>query len=445
MEARNTRTLAAVSRRWVLLSGLVLAAVIATSTSAAGVAGLPAWDWVPAQSPGDNARLLDVVDLGAGDVHAVGNAATEPLAERWNGSAFVTVPIVGLAGRNDVLEGVDGVARNELWAVGHADRIDVVGSLSLTYRWNGASWTRIPSPNSGNSESRNDLLAVAVVSSTDAWAVGQFVDVSLSRALTLHWDGTAWRRIANSCGSGLNGVTALASNDVWAVGGNVLCHWNGTRWTPQTAPQLPNRTTDLQDVDGLPDALWAVGLEFASCGEGVCPSGIVLRRSGTSWVREVEGYGLYGISVLSATDAWAVGAWAHGPLLLHRDASSWQPAPTPDTPGIGSLAGIDASAPDSLWAVGKQLIPPSTSTLALHAPSARSGAVDGQTSSHSIVTWFGPESGSIEADQFGHFQLGGLTAGRYTFFASQQGCSPASRRIRIIAGTTKTLTLTPIC
>jgi hypothetical protein len=173
----------------------------------------------------------------------------------------------------------------------------------------------------------------------------------------------------------------------------------------------------------------------------------VLRRSGTRWVREAEGWNLYGITVLSPTNAWAVGVWAYGPLLLHGDGTSWQPAPTPDLGGIGSLAGVSASSSASLWAVGQELDPSNGTnrTLALQAPSARSGAVDGMSNGHASVSWFGPETGSVEADQFGSFGAGGLTAGRYTFFAAQQGCKPTSRQVDVLAGTTIALTLLPTC
>jgi hypothetical protein len=159
----------------------------------------------------------------------------------------------------------------------------------------------------------------------------------------------------------------------------------------------------------------------------------------------VEGYSLSGISVVSSTDAWAVGSWAFGPLLLHRDTTSWQPAPTPDVVGIGSLEAVDARGPGFDWAVGKRLIPGASETLALLAPSPYSWAIDGQTSSNATVTWIGPEDGTVSADQFGHFQAGGLDAGTYTFIASQQGCDPASKSVTVVAGTTKAITLLPQC
>ena len=431
--------------------GILTAAVVALAVGvvpAAAVlgAGLPAWDTVPAASPNTTASLREVADLGGTNVWAVGNARPNPLIERWNGSAFVGVPVTGVAGRDNVLEGVDGVAANDLWAVGHADRTDFVGSSSLTYRWNGTRWTRVPSPNLGNSEASNNLLAVAAVSSRDVWAVGQYVDFSTFRAITLRWNGTAWRAIPNACGTGLVGVTALAANDVWAVGGGTICHWDGTRWTAQRAPTIPGRSVNLQDIDGAAGALWAVGIETGSCGEGVCGGGVILRRSGTGWVRESSGYALYGITVVTASDVWAVGRWAYGPLLLHRNSSGWQPAATPDTPGIGRLWGVAASSPTSLWAVGDQLTSGTVKTLALRAPSKRSGAVVGDTGvGHASVSWFGPESGTVDADQFGQFQAGGLNAGSYTFTASQQGCKPARRQITVVAGATATISLRPLC
>jgi hypothetical protein len=422
----------------------------ATINSQASVVGLLAWDTVPSASPGNDSSLLGVVDLGRGNVWAVGTTSRAPLTERWNGTTFVRVPITGLSNRKNVLEGVDGVGPKDVWAVGHADSIDFVGSRSLIFHWNGTAWSRVPSPNFGDSESSNDLFAVAAVSSSDVWAVGRFANISTFRALTLHWDGTAWRNVSNPCGSGLNGVTALASNNVWAVGGRTICHWNGVRWSAQAAPSIPGRSVDLQDVDGVTGALWTVGREHYQCGEGVCSGGLILRRSGSSWVREASGYNTEGVTVIAPNDAWAVGTWAYGPLLLHRDGTSWEPAPSPDTAGLGSLAGVSAARSRSLWAVGKRLVCCENGivedrTLAVYAPSARSGAIAGISAGHVSISWFGPETGSTESDQFGRFLVGGLTAGRYDFIASLQGCTPARRKVDVVAGTTIGLSLFPRC
>src|SRR5207248_10560342 len=107
---------------------------------------------------------------------------------------------------------------------------------TLTWPWDGSSWSRVPSPNQGTS--RNDLFAVSAVSSNDVWAVGfdwQFA--TLEEPLTLHWDGSTWSVIPgpNTYGR-LEGVAAISSNDVWAVGAAGTLHWDGSQWSTVPIP-----------------------------------------------------------------------------------------------------------------------------------------------------------------------------------------------------------------
>src|SRR4051794_30548660 len=54
----------------------------------------------------------------------------------------------------------------------------------------GFDWRVVPSPNSSGN---NYLNSVAVISSTDAWAVGYHVDSgNLQQMLIMHWDGNQW-------------------------------------------------------------------------------------------------------------------------------------------------------------------------------------------------------------------------------------------------------------
>ena len=83
-----------------------------------------------------------------------------------------------------------------------------------------------PSPNAIG----NTINAVTALSVNDAWAVGYQNDNNLndSRSLTQHWDGLSWKTIpspnpgntpaCNNTANVLNAVTAIATNDVWAVG-----------------------------------------------------------------------------------------------------------------------------------------------------------------------------------------------------------------------------------
>ena len=58
------------------------------------------------------------------------------------------------------------------------------------------------------------------------------------QSLALHWNGSIWSRSATPSPDAyenfLNGVLAMSSNNVWAVGQSGLesfvVHWNGGRW-----------------------------------------------------------------------------------------------------------------------------------------------------------------------------------------------------------------------
>jgi hypothetical protein len=103
---------------------------------------------------------------------------------------------------------------------------------------------------------------------------------------------------------------------------------------------------------------------------------------------------------------------------------------------VGVLQAVDAASPNDLWAAGNRGGDPGRA-LVEHAPSATSGAVVGGSNvGGATISWFGKESGSVETDPFGGYQVGGLPAGRYTFTATYAGCRPDSGRVRIVAGTT---------
>jgi len=108
----------------------------------------------------------------------------------------------------------------------------------------------------------------------------------------------------------------------------------------------------------------------------------------------------------------------------------------PNGVGSGELWSVEASGPNDIWASG-DLLAATKAPLVEHAPSAFSGAVVGATHvSGATVSWFGPESGSVETDVFGDYQAGSLDAGTYVFTVAYAGCTPASGRVTVLAGQT---------
>lgn len=162
--------------------------------------------------------------------------------------------------------------------------------------------TQAPLALSQNSEGRWDwadrrvtrpnLQAVWGASANDVWAVG-------SSSSTLHWDGTAWRRIGNpGTNDTLHAVWGTASNNVYAIGDNGLClRWNGSVWRRL---DLPTPTgVGLNDIWGsAANDIWVVGDE-----------GLIVRYNGTSWsvVPLTPSNSLFTVWGSAANNVWIAG------------------------------------------------------------------------------------------------------------------------------------------
>jgi hypothetical protein len=103
------------------------------------------------------------------------------------------------------------------------------------------------------------------VSSADVWAVGD----AYGRPLVTQWDGKNWNTSASSAtGTSLSGISARASDDVWAVGFHydqnpaqvAILHRDGHAWT---AAQATGPGFDQNALAGVcaisAGEAWAVG------------------------------------------------------------------------------------------------------------------------------------------------------------------------------------------
>jgi hypothetical protein len=107
------------------------------------------------------------------------------------------------------------------WAVGSYS--NGTADRTLILHWNGTAWTKVASPNPGGSANHNILTSVAAVSGSNAWAVGFYNNGTTNRTLILNWNGSAWTQVASPNpspfgGNGLSGVDAFSAHNIWAVG-----------------------------------------------------------------------------------------------------------------------------------------------------------------------------------------------------------------------------------
>jgi hypothetical protein len=178
---------------------------------------------------------VGVEALSANDIWAVGSFQNtvdpiQTLIERWNGSSWSVVPSPdpGVSAAN-YLSGIDAVSANDIWAVGAFQNTGTVGLNTLIEHWNGSNWSVIPSPNPSSGAAYNTLNAIKAVSANNIWAVGYTESATsnpnqtLSDTLIEHWNGSNWSIVPSPNPNALNvnylrSVAAVSTNDIWIVG-----------------------------------------------------------------------------------------------------------------------------------------------------------------------------------------------------------------------------------
>ena len=421
-----------------------------------------AWQRAATTNEGTGENTLNGISARTqNDIWAVGHAQNQSLTLHYDGSAWSVVPSPNLE-FGVRLEDVVALAANDAWAVGWSGSSGSLDDVNVAMHWDGAHWTIVPTPQPGGTEI-DRLLAVDARAPNDVWAVGLYSPnpVAEDHSLILHWDGGSWSVVQNDCDTygGLTGVTLLSATDGWAVGDSETCHYDGSSWAEVPSPQPRWEYSEiaypLQDASGVePDDVWAVGARVIDTGFTLVWDAITEHWDGTQWSIDFTppGQVLYGVDALTANNIWAVGTDSFGPLIVHNDGSGWSTVPTPEWGRGGRLAGVDSvrklslgssSTPTGgsareLWAAGNYRPGQGPSrTLVERAPSPSQGAVVGSTHvAGATVSWFGPETGSVETDVFGDYQIGGLTAGTYTFTATYANCTPDSGSVTVLRGQT---------
>jgi hypothetical protein len=282
----------------------------------------PTWHWngaaweqydiaVPSNRDWGGAGVGPIKAIAPDDVWAVGPQYRA--VSYWDGTHWrLTGYLPNPTGLTLDIWGIDGSSDHDVWVVGSHTTEDG-GTVPMIWHWDGASWTeRADVPAQGG------LHAVVEVSPEDAWAVGSDGD----EGLVLHWDGASWSRVDTGASQEqLSGVGASGPDDVWIVGihssapySSFAEHWDGRSWS-------------------------------------VVPS-----------VNTHKPWNYYtGVSVLSPTDAWAVGfgaergdSWGfprHN-LVAHWDGRAWTRVHTPHPGNLSYLGDVSADAANDVWAVG---------------------------------------------------------------------------------------------
>jgi hypothetical protein len=291
-------------RRAGLLGPVAVVAVLAMPSSAGA---LSSWALVASPNPATTNSIGGLVALSATEIWAVGNASSasytgchgRTLAARWNGSAFVEVLPSTTTAMCASVNGVTGRSTTDIWAVGSTNN----GRDTHIRHWNGSTWSAVPGaviqvpPSGGRQQRSTGLNGVTALSSSNVWAVGnaQYADFTRN-TLVEHWNGSAWSLVSAKAavGSVLRGISAVSASDIWAVGSGgtsgsatlatLTEHWNGATWTIIPSPNT-NKLNVLRGVSARASYdVWAVGDSSTDSGGIPLSRTLIERWNGTRWV-----------------------------------------------------------------------------------------------------------------------------------------------------------------
>lgn len=224
---------------------------------------------------------------------------------------------------------------NSVYVLSSADAW-AVGNSGVITHWNGSTWT------ASTSGISNDINGVYCNNSNDCWAVGNTGKI-------LHWDGSSWTNWASPVSVALNSVYCNNTTDCWAVGatstGDVMIH--GTGISPFTWVRDASRPTPANTLNSVycADAsnCWAVG-----------NSGVIIRWNGTAWSASSSAAAtLRGVYCNDSNDCWAVGNANSSNLLIMRwNGSAWSRV-LPSAIVNKDLWGVSCARVNDCWAAGQ--------------------------------------------------------------------------------------------
>ena len=269
----------------------------------------------PVRFPRTIALFIGVLSV-ASPLIAASQAASAAGCQAWSGAQ---PPDPAGPSQQNELDGVAVVSSCDAWAVGQYG----TPLRTLAVRWDGSSWTVAATPDP-SATGVNVLSAVAATSAGNAWAVGDYTTAGGHRTLIARWNGHTWRQVTSPnpspASNYLNGVAAASATSAWAVGEytatsgqrTLIVRWNGHGWKRVASPSPSPTFNPLFAVAATsPGNAWAVGTEIS----GTVQQALILHWNGVSWKRvpspnpSASTQVLFGVAATSASNAWAVGEY----------------------------------------------------------------------------------------------------------------------------------------
>jgi len=358
--------------------------------------GACSWQVVP--SPNENPSLYGntltkLTVVSTNDAWSVGTFGRNQeggqqgaLTLQWDGTAWTIVPHPQPGSDSELLD-IAASSSTDVWAVGMTSDAEGNGPHGLIEHWDGMAWSVIPAMDPGSTFWHFE--GVATAGPDDVWAVGNTATGDSGGTLIEHWNGKSWAIVASPAPkpqplsgepySSLDAVTAISSDDVWAVGevtnvapagasNTLIEHWDGNVWSVISSPDVVANDTGepfdhlLSVAANSPSDVWAVGIYGEGSGiEGQGDHALVEHWNGQSWTVVATPDGgtwnrLHGVAAWSG-GALVVGSYQNesggtsSALIEKWDGTSWKVVENPAGPAV-RLYGVASVPSDGAWAVG---------------------------------------------------------------------------------------------
>jgi hypothetical protein len=216
-----------------------------------------AWTIVPSPQFASGSILNKLQAFSSSDIFAVGETNSDiqrprPLVEHFDGTKWSVMHTPTLkAGQIASLSVIAGLSHSDFWIAGSSEGRP---GVPVVMHFDGKKFSQVPFPGTGVS-----IGGITELANNDAWIVG----AENGFPMTAHWDGKAWKKVpAPRAGtsSGLTGVSAISSTDLWASGdvtdqrgfSNLVEHWDGKKWTISRIPSPVGGFDELAAVLAFP-------------------------------------------------------------------------------------------------------------------------------------------------------------------------------------------------
>lgn len=340
------------------------------------------WSIVPSPNRPSKLTYLGAVDcreasrcLAVGDFTNPDSGRMPMLSERWDGKAWSPVP-------NSNPSGFPFKYFNSLscWTIAGCFSAGYEVSpdsraRTLIDRWNGASWSRVLSPNP-KGWSVTELFGVSCRGPSNCFAVGDRARISYHQqswpqTLVEHWNGRRWSVVGSpnvstvpGTTNDLYGVSCPGPRTCFAVGDGidpktnawlpVIQRWNGVRWRIVSSPPFAgsDASGSLRSVSCTSISnCFAVGTGIERWNGGAWSSVAMPTPSEAFY----EGTYLVDVTCLGPSRCIAVGNYGTRPLIEGWDGTAWSIVPSPKVVGGANpaqLTGVSCANPSSCFAVG---------------------------------------------------------------------------------------------